>query len=147
MNILNELKKNLRERAKENFPLGQYTSFKTGGEGKSIVFPVNKIEIEKIFSLCEKYKEKVLILGKGTNVLISDYGFDGVIISTLFLNKIRKQNNFVICECGVPISHLLNFCIKNNLGGVEFLSGIPGTIGGAVISNAGLKKKMDWREN
>jgi len=110
------------------------------GKGKIVVFPVNKIEIEKIFSLCEKYKEKILILGKGTNVLISDYGFDGVIISTLFLNKIRKEKSSVICECGVLISHLLSFCIKNNLGGIEFLSGIPGTIGGAVVSNAGLKK-------
>ncbi len=151
MNILNELKKDIGERIKENFPLSMYTSFKTGGKGKVIVFPVNRMEVEKIFLLCEKHKEKILILGKGTNVLISDYGFDGVIISTLFLNKIRKQNNFIICECGVSISHLLNFCIKNNLGGIEFLSGIPGTIGGAVISNAGLKKKwigekIEWVE-
>jgi len=151
MNISNELKKALGERAKENFPLHPYTSFKTGGKGKIVVFPLNKIEIEKIFSLCEKYKEEVLILGKGTNVLISDYGFDGVIISTLFLNKIRKEKNSVICECGVLISHLLSFCIKNNLGGIEFLSGIPGTIGGAVVSNTGLKKKwigekVEWVE-
>jgi len=151
MNIIDELKKNFRDRAKENFPLDQYTSFKTGGKGKIVVFPVNKSEIEKIFSLCEKYKEKVLILGKGTNVLISDYGFDGVIISTLFLNRIRRENNFVICECGVSLSSLLNFCLKNNIGGVEFLSGIPGTVGGACITNAGLKRrwlgeKIEWVE-
>lgn len=151
MEILKELKSFLNNRIKENISLKEFTSFKTGGIAKIVVFPENKEEIEKIFSLCEKHKKKFLILGKGTNVLISDYGFEGIVIITSLLDRIKKDNNFLICQAGVKISSLLNFCIKNNLSGIEFLSGIPGTIGGAVITNAGLKKewigeKIKWVE-
>ncbi|HOV22191.1 MAG TPA: UDP-N-acetylmuramate dehydrogenase [bacterium] len=151
MNIKDEFKNFLSERVKENTLLSQFTSFKTGGIARIIVFPENKEEIKKIFHLSEKYQKDILILGKGTNILISDYGFDGVIISTLLLKKITKKENFIISESGVLISSLLNFCLKNNSGGIEFLSGIPGTIGGALITNAGLKKewigeKVEWVE-
>jgi len=151
MNIKDEFKNFLSERVKENTLLSQFTSFKTGGIAKIIVFPENKEEVKDIFYLSEKYQKDILILGKGTNILISDYGFDGVIISTLLLKKITKKENFIISESGVLISSLLNFCLKNNSGGIEFLSGIPGTIGGALITNAGLKKewigeKVEWVE-
>jgi len=151
MNIKDELKNFLSERVKENTLLSQFTSFKTGGIAKIIVFPENKEEVKEIFYLSEKYQKDILILGKGTNILISDYGFDGIVLSTLLLNKIKKEENFIISESGVLISSLLNFCLKNNSGGIEFLSGIPGTIGGALITNAGLKKewigeKVEWVE-
>lgn len=118
----------------------ELTTFKTGGNLSVVVFPVCKKEIEFLFSL-EKKGIPVKFIGCGSNILISDYGFDGVVAVTKKLNGINILENFISVNSGTKISSLIGFCIKNSLTGVEFLSGIPGTIGGAIINNAGTKEK------
>jgi len=80
-----------------------------------------------------------MLLGKGTNTLVSDKGFDGVVVLTENLNRIFVRENRILCESGAKISALVKTAVRNSLGGIEFLAGIPGTVGGALISNAGLK--------
>lgn len=125
----------------KDFPMSSYTSFKCGGKAKYLVFPENIEEVIKIFEIIKNFNENFLILGKGTNVLISDNGFNGTVISTLKMKNFNIEGEKIECECGLKISELLKICIENSLSGIEFLSGIPGTIGGAVKNNAGLKKE------
>ncbi|MCS7180659.1 MAG: UDP-N-acetylmuramate dehydrogenase, partial [bacterium] len=136
--LLNE---KFRERFIKDYPLSIYTSFRCGGNAKYLVYPEKIEEIIDLIKIINKFKTKFLILGKGTNVLVSDSGFEGIIISTLKMKKISIEDTIIKCECGTKISDLLKFCLKNSLKGLEFLSGIPGTIGGAVKNNAGLKDK------
>jgi UDP-N-acetylmuramate dehydrogenase len=135
------LKENFKGKLVENYPMSRYTSFRCGGNARYIIYPESIEELKKIIEISKEYNLKFLVLGKGTNVLISENGFDGIIISTLKLNKIRFDGKNLECESGVKISSLLRFCIENSLKGIEFLAGIPGTVGGAVKNNAGLKNE------
>jgi len=135
------LKENFRDKLIENYPMREYTSFRCGGNAKYLIYPESIDELKKIIEISKKYNLKFLVLGKGTNVLVSDNGFDGIIVSTLKLNKISFEDKNLKCECGVKISSLLKFCIENCLRGLEFLAGIPGTVGGAIKNNAGLKNE------
>jgi len=135
------LKESFKGKLIENYPMKEYTSFKCGGNARYLIYPENIEELKKIIKISKKYNLEFLVLGKGTNVLVSDKGFNGIIISTLKLNRIDFDSENLKCESGVKISILLKFCIENNLEGLEFLAGIPGTIGGAVKNNAGLKNE------
>lgn len=130
-----------KERFKKKFPLSQYTSFRCGGDAEYLVFPKNIDEVSKAIKLCNEFKKNFLILGKGTNVLVSDEGFEGLVISTLMMKNYSISDDKIICEAGLKLSELLNICISNSLSGIEFLAGIPGTVGGAVKNNAGLKEE------
>ena len=141
---MKKIEKEIRKICKNfsrNFPLKNITSFRTGGNARYIVLPSTYNEIVNLFSLCKKYKLPFFIIGKGTNILVSDDGLDGIVISTLRMRKINMEKEEIICEAGVRISELLKKCVENSLTGLEFLSGIPGTVGGAIVSNAGLKKE------
>jgi len=141
---MDEIKNALKEICKdtvENFPLSYITGFRTGGPARFFVSPSDIEEIKKILYVCRRYNLPLLVIGRGTNILISDKGFDGVVISTKNLNKIKVENNNIYCQAGVLLSTILKTCIKRSLKGLEFLSGIPGTAGGALMSNAGLKKE------
>lgn len=116
-----------------------FTTFKTGGLLSAVVFPSKKEEIEFLFEL-EKKGTDVKFIGRGSNLLISDCGFDGVIAVTEKISGISLSENFISGYCGAKISFLMGFCIKHSLGGLEFLSGIPGTLGGALVNNAGIKE-------
>lgn len=136
------LAKKFGDRFKINYPLANYTSFKCGGNAKYLVFPENIEEVREILNIAKEYKIEYFFLGKGTNLLISDTGFNGIMISTLRINNyfLEEENN-IRSECGVTISKLLKLCIINSLTGIEFLSGIPGTVGGAIKNNSGIKDK------
>lgn len=71
-----------------------------------------------------------VMLGRGSNVLVSDGGFDGVVIATALARAIRAENGLIVAECGVALSALLRFAAENDLGGLEYLAGIPASAGG-----------------
>lgn len=135
--ILNVISKDIYE----NFPLSKLTSFKTGGPAKFLVSPANTEEVKKVIICCREYHIPFLIIGRGTNILISDNGFDGIVISTRKFNTLKVDGCEIYCQSGVLLSSLLKKCITESLSGLEFLAGIPGTTGGAIISNAGLKEQ------
>ena len=120
-------------------PLSKHTSFKIGGNAAIYLIIESEEQLKEIVLKCKELDIKYYLLGNGSNVLFSDNGFDGVIISTSEkFNGIRKINeNTFECDSGVKLSALCNYALENSLTGFECLYGIPGTIGGAIITNAG----------
>ena len=84
-----------------------------------------------------KEKIKYIILGNGSNVIIGDSVYDGVIIVLTKINDIKIDNNVIIAECGAMLPKMCNVATSNGLKGLEWASGIPGTLGGSVVGNAG----------
>lgn len=131
---------------KQNISLKDYSNYRIGGpaayflEIKSeadLIYGIN--EWEKVSKNFSENQKKIFILGKGTNILISEKGFDGLIIHNS-INGIKLQNNSLEVGSGALLSEILDFCIQNSLSGMEWAGGLPGTIGGAVRGNAGAFK-------
>ncbi len=123
---------------KKNFSLKNITSFKVGGKCDFYFIPDTLKDLQEILTEAHKNNIDYYILGNGSNVLFSDNGFKGIIINLKgFLNYIRIENSSLICGAGVFLNTVVDFAKDNNLSGLENLAGIPGTLGGAVIMNAG----------
>jgi len=118
--------------AKENFPVKNLTSFKIGGAVGKFYLPKN--EQEFIYLLKTLYDP--IIMGNWSNVLISSAGIKGAVISTSKLDKVSVDGNKIIAQCGVKGPKIAQIAVENGLGGFEFMSGFPGTIGGNIYMNA-----------
>lgn len=118
--------------------LKDYTSFKIGGKADLMVFPDSA---EKLLEIVKKAKcdgVPVFVLGKGSNLLVSDSGINAVVINTSKLDGIELIDETTIkCQSGISLSRLCRFALDNSLTGLEFAFGIPGTAGGAAYMNAG----------
>ena len=91
-----------------------------------------------VFNHIKRQGDKLAVIGNGSDILASDKGFDGSVICTKSLKGITlTDNNTVICQAGATVSELLKLCTDNGLGGLEYLAGIPATLGGVVCMNAG----------
>ena len=123
----------------ENEPLKKHTSFKIGGNAEVYVIPETEEQIKELMLKCDEFQLKYYLLGNGTNVLFSDDTYNGVIISTIEkFNGIRQLSETTFeCDAGVKLTTLCNYALKNSFTGFECLYGIPGTVGGAIITNAG----------
>lgn len=123
----------------ENTRMANFTSFKTGGEAGLIVMPNGIDALKKILALCRENDIKTYIIGNGSNILVSDNGLYGVVIRiSSAMSEIRLDgDDTIICESGISMSKLCSFALKNNLSGLEFAYGIPGSAGGAAYMNAG----------
>ncbi|MBT7591524.1 MAG: UDP-N-acetylmuramate dehydrogenase [Candidatus Scalindua sp.] len=121
--------------------LQKYTSFRTGGAAEIFVEPVDTSELKKVLLFCKDEQKKVFIFGKGTNILVNDNGVKGVVIHLGGVNfqKIERRDRNVLSGAGVTLSNLVRTVASYGLGGLEVLAGIPGTVGGAVMMNAGGK--------
>ena len=113
------------------------TTFKIGGKIKYLVYPRTICEIKKITKLCNKHNVKFVVLGGGSNVLASDDCFDGVVIKTTEIKEIKFCGKKVVCGCGALLGSVVISAKNKNLSGMEWAVGIPGTVGGACIMNAG----------
>jgi UDP-N-acetylmuramate dehydrogenase len=119
-------------------PLGKYTSFRIGGPADFYLEPIDKFDLIEVVRFFKKFKYRFMIIGKGSNLLISDSGFRGAAINLEEgMGKIILESDIVVADAGVRLSKFVDFCIQHEKRGVEMLAGIPGTIGGAVIMNAG----------
>ena len=127
-----------QERIKKNEPMAEHTTFRAGGAADFFLTPDNAKEMASLIETCCKNKLPWYVLGNGSNVLVKDEGFHGVVISTKNLNSIELIDEYrIYAECGAVLSKVANFALDNDLSGLEFASGIPGTVGGAVFMNAG----------
>lgn len=126
-----------------NAKISPYTSFNIGGIAKLIVFPKNNDEAVETLKKVSESEVRYLILGNGSNVLVSDEGFDGVVVilsgMKRFYGIISEDKNGIIigAEAGMSITRLASEAAKLSLSGLEFAYGIPGTVGGGIYMNAG----------
>lgn len=123
----------------KNKSLKNYTTFKIGGNCKILISVDSEKSISQIISFCNKKNIKYAIIGNGSNILVSDLGYDGVImyVGKHFSKAYILEDNVIECQSGITLSKLCSFALENNLSGLEFAWGIPGTAGGAVYMNAG----------
>ena len=122
---------------KSNAPLSDYTTFGIGGNAWKIAHPKTEEELIGLISYITEENIPYIILGKGSNVLVSDKGFDGVVIVTTGLKEISYDGDKLFAQCGVTLPALSKFSLFLSLSGLEFAVGIPATVGGAVYMNAG----------
>lgn len=136
-NFILELEKLNLEKIEKDISLSTLTTYKTGGIAKLVVYPNNINNLKQMLKLIHKYNIKYFILGKGSNTLFSDKEFNGVIIKLDKLNNFKIKQTEIYVESGMILSELVQASVKNELTGLEFAIGIPGTIGGAIYMNAG----------
>ena len=136
-NFILELEKLNLGKIEKDISLSTLTTYKTGGIAKLVVYPNNINNLKQLLKLIHKYNIKYFILGKGSNTLFSDKEFNGVIIKLDKLNNFEIKETEIYVESGMILSKLVQASIKNELTGLEFAIGIPGTIGGAIYMNAG----------
>jgi UDP-N-acetylmuramate dehydrogenase len=119
-------------------PMRQFTSMKVGGSADSLFFPRNVDDLKKVVRYARRKKIPLLVLGKGTNLVVRDKGVRGWVVNlTQGMKKIRMDGEVVEAEAGLPLQRLVQFSIQKGLTGLEPFSGIPGTVGGGVAMNAG----------
>lgn len=122
-----------------NAPMKKYTSFKCGGNASLLITPDSSDSLQKIISYCYTKNVKPLMIGNGSNLLVTDNGIDNVVIKIgSKMSKIELiDDTTIFCEAGASLKSLCMFALENSLSGLEFAYGIPGTLGGAVYMNAG----------
>ncbi|MEK7486481.1 MAG: UDP-N-acetylmuramate dehydrogenase [Planctomycetota bacterium] len=119
--------------------LREKTTFRIGGKTKAFFTPRSISSLVKVYQRCLEYEIPIYILGGGSNLLITR-DLEGVVLSLKHLRKIElEQHHFVRAQCGASLNALIQFAEQRNLGGMEKLVGIPGTVGGALSINAGGK--------
>ena len=117
-----------------NIPLHDKNWFATGGPAKFFAQPANPHEFQEAIQFAQNHALPIFILGKGANILISDAGFDGLVIQPQ-LTQMLIDDHLVKAGAGTSMHDLIEFCLNNNLIGLEEFSGIPGTVGGSVYIN------------
>ena len=133
-------------------PLKNHTTFKIGGPADMLISPTCVEGVEVAIKLCINAELPYVILGNGSNVLVTDKGIRGAVIKLADpLNQITIEGETIIADAGVLLSKLSNTAKENHLSGLEFASGIPGTLGGATFMNAGayggeMKDVIQWVE-
>jgi len=121
---------------KKNVLLRDYTAFKIGGSAKYFFTANNKEDLIKAILLAKKLKLPFFIFGGGSNLLVSDEGFEGLTIKVQS-SDFEVRSCEIFTEAGVLLNQLVIIALKNNLTGLEWAAGIPGTVGGAIFGNAG----------
>ena len=119
-----------------NEEMSKHTSFKVGGIADFFVTVNNIKELVYILKVSKELRIKTFIIGNGTNIIVKDTGFRGIIIKLNF-KHLKIEKNEIIAGSGVPVALISEFAYRNEIEGYEFLSGIPGTVGGAIKMNAG----------
>ncbi len=117
-------------------PMKSHTSYGVGGTADYFAIPKSLSGLNSVIAWCKTHRVKYKIIGAGSNVLFSDLGFRGCIISTSGLNDVFFKLNEVKATSGASVGKLLNFALDNSLGGLENLCGLPASVGGAIVMNA-----------
>jgi len=137
---------NIKGEVRQNEPLSRHTSFGIGGPADFLAYPADRDDLMALLSSIIKQGANYIVIGGGTNLLVRDGGFRGVVICLQRLNTIRIEREYrsvggsfsvVYIEAGALLAKLLSFAAEQGLTGLEFAAGIPGTVGGAICMNAG----------
>ncbi len=139
LQIYNQLIQKIdKERVLVDEPMKKHTTFRVGGNADYFVMPRTTEEIQQVIALCKKENLPYYILGNGSNLLVSDKGYRGVMIQIYKeMNAITVDGNRICAQAGALLSKVGSVALEAELTGFEFAAGIPGTVGGAVVMNAG----------
>lgn len=137
MNLKNKLNNIKQLDVKYNISIKEYTSFKIGGPVDILAIPHSISALQNLLLTISEHNISPFILGKGSNIIVADRGYRGIIIYTGELKQITVEDNYLTAEAGITLSSLANKALSAGLTGLEFASGIPGTLGGALFMNAG----------
>ena len=122
----------------EDVPMAQYTSFRAGGKARMMVVPADAEQLRAVLGVLAGSGVEYMVLGNGTNILVKDSGYDGVIVKIgSGFDYVRQEDCSLICGSGTRMSVAAKAALEGGLSGFEFASGIPGFTGGAVFMNAG----------
>ncbi|MFP4240695.1 MAG: UDP-N-acetylmuramate dehydrogenase [Chitinispirillaceae bacterium] len=121
----------------ENVPLREKTTYRIGGRARFYAEPKTERQIIELLALASERKLPVFVLGRGSNVLVSDKGWDGLVINLSRFSEMKFDGCTANVQGGVLLDSFVAEAVRNGCGGIEELSGIPGTVGGAVVMNAG----------
>ena len=136
--VMNEINNKTASLCLMNESLKKHTTYGIGGPADLMIFPKSKQDLIKVIEIINENKIQLTILGSGSNVLVSDNGIRGAVISLKnSLKQIEVDENILYAECGTMLGKIVKHAVKNNLIGLENLNGVPGTLGGALIMNAG----------
>lgn len=135
----------MRDRLRYDEPMGRYTSWRTGGAARRFFQPSDVADLQRFLAELPA-DEPLLWIGLGSNLLVRDGGWPGTVIRTQrgLRGLERVDAMHVRAEAGVPCAKVARFCTQHDLGGAEFLAGIPGTMGGALAMNAGAFGGETW---
>ena len=139
--IIIDILSQLNLKYKTNEPLSKHTSVRVGGNTNFFAEVKTKKQFIELLERLNKFEIKYQILGNGTNVLASDNGFDGVVICTKKMKRYKVSKNSVYVQAGMGLFEFGKLLKKYGLAGLEFLFGIPGSVGGAIVMNAGAFEK------
>ena len=141
MNLLNELSGLVPAaagRLAADVPMSAHSTFRIGGKADIFFEPANTEEIITAMQFCRERDVPLTILGNGSNILVSDRGIRGLVMAIGEpMAGIRRQDDLLVAGAGTRLAALAAFAAQNGLAGLEFASGIPGTLGGAILMNAG----------
>lgn len=123
---------------KINEPMKNHTYFKIGGNVDLLLIPANVDQLLEAVKLLQKHGEKPIVIGNGTNLLVSDKGIRGVVIKiSKKMSNIAVEGDKIVADSGCLLSQIASKALENALEGFEFAGGIPGSLGGAIAMNAG----------
>ena len=132
-----------------NVPLAPYTTLRIGGSADYFAEPENEAELSRLLHWAKQEALSFFILGNGSNVIFEDAGYKGLVISMRRFRSDRILMDFdrsrVTVSAGVSLARLARFCQESGLAGTEFLAQIPGTVGGALVMNAGFSRHAGQR--
>ena len=119
-------------------PMSRHTTFRTGGPADIYIEPSGVEELKQVLDICREENVAYTIIGNGSNLLVSDTGYRGVIIQIgRNLNQVSVNGEEIRAQAGAMLSVIAKTALSESLTGFEFASGIPGTLGGAAVMNAG----------
>ena len=136
--LLNKIQNIAPDRVLINEPMSKHTTFGIGGAAACFIYPERE-HLKQLLKIAHDHSIPIFFMGSGSNLLVSDKGFDGIVVSfAKSLKKLvfRKANCFS-CESGVMLGHLVKEVSKRGIGGMEGLIGVPGTVGGGIRMNSG----------
>lgn len=126
------------EQVKKDEPMKSHTTFRVGGPADYFVTPQTAEEVAKVIEACTQEKVPYYIVGNGSNLLVSDKGYEGVIIQIYKqMNQVKVEGAQIHAQAGALLSMIAKRALDAELTGFEFAAGIPGTLGGACVMNAG----------